>query len=592
MESLFLLSLGPIQDFIASARRCQDLWFGSWLLSDLARRAAEAVEGEGATVIFPAGLAASHQRPGVANLILARVSAPPSEVAARVRAAVDQGLRLIADRAFDGLPADLFHEPTARKQLGELMELLWVAEPLDAPYAQVRKRLYRRMAARKNTRPWSQPAWDAGAGVPKSSLDGERESVIDERVYDSKLGWSTDQRRRVFGVKGAERLCGVGLLKRRGVDLELERRPPFHSTAHMAMVPTMERLARRKGAVRDYLETLADLGLDLDRFRVPEGGPPTLRGHDGSLLLESRLDDHFREYGSSPAASAPPEAARALRRLLGGRTPCPYYAFLLADGDRMGAAIDAIDTIEGHQRLGEALNGFAESCRDIVEGHHGSLIFSGGDDVLALLPLHRCLEAAVALREAFLARVGSFGAPGAPVSLSVGIGIAHCREPMGEARELARRAERMAKQSGRNALALLLDRRSGAELALVGSFDEEYPLAERLKHAGRIVDQGELAAKAAHDLEEVAAHYEGADTAERALEIRALARQVLARKRRVGGAEAVADELRERLLARIEGEGPARRVRELSAELQLARLLQRASDDARERGYAEKEDAA
>lgn len=591
MESLILLSLGPIQDFIASARRCQDLWFGSWLLSDLARRAATAVDQDGATVIFPAGLAASRERPGVANLILARISAPPAEVAARVRAAVDQGLQEVADRAFQGLPAELFHEQTARRQLGELMELLWVAEPLDAPYAQVRKRLYRRMAARKNTRPWSQPTWDAGAGVPKSSLDGERESVIDERVYDSNLGWSTDRRRRVFGLKGAERLCGVGLLKRRGVDLELEGRPPFHSTAHMAMVPTMERLDGRRAAVGDYLKTLAELGLDLERFRVRQGGPPTLLEHDGSLLLESRLDDHFRESGSPPAASAPPEAARALRRLLRGRTPCPYYAFLLADGDRMGAAIDAIDTIEGHQRLGQALNEFAKSCRDIVEGHRGSLIFSGGDDVLALLPLHRCLDAAVDLRKEFIDRVGSFGAPGAPLSLSVGIGIAHCREPMGEARELARRAERMAKQSGRNALALLLDRRSGSELALVGSFDDEYPLAKRLKDAGGIVDKGELAAKAAHDLEEVAAHYEGADTAERAEEIRALARQVLSRKRRVGGAEAIADTLLEKLLARIEGQDPARRVRELSAELQLARLLQRAAEDARERGYAEKEDA-
>lgn len=41
--NLLLVSLGPIQDFIASARRCQDLWFGSFLLSELSRATAEAI---------------------------------------------------------------------------------------------------------------------------------------------------------------------------------------------------------------------------------------------------------------------------------------------------------------------------------------------------------------------------------------------------------------------------------------------------------------------------------------------------------------------------------------------------------------------
>jgi len=35
MEHILLFSIGPIQDFIASARRSRDLWFGSWMLSEL-----------------------------------------------------------------------------------------------------------------------------------------------------------------------------------------------------------------------------------------------------------------------------------------------------------------------------------------------------------------------------------------------------------------------------------------------------------------------------------------------------------------------------------------------------------------------------
>jgi CRISPR-associated protein Cmr2 len=40
MSYLFLVNIGPVQDFIASARRSRDLWYGSWLLSELAKAAA------------------------------------------------------------------------------------------------------------------------------------------------------------------------------------------------------------------------------------------------------------------------------------------------------------------------------------------------------------------------------------------------------------------------------------------------------------------------------------------------------------------------------------------------------------------------
>jgi CRISPR-associated protein Cmr2 len=57
MPSFFIYTLGPVQDFIAAAKRCRDLWFGSWLLSELSKSAAQAVAqypgvGHGA-LIFP-----------------------------------------------------------------------------------------------------------------------------------------------------------------------------------------------------------------------------------------------------------------------------------------------------------------------------------------------------------------------------------------------------------------------------------------------------------------------------------------------------------------------------------------------------------
>ncbi|NOY27558.1 MAG: type III-B CRISPR-associated protein Cas10/Cmr2, partial [Oligoflexia bacterium] len=174
--------MGPVQDFIASARRCQDLWFGSWLLSDLARTTAASLRDAGGTVIFPASVANppdGPDRPGVANIILARLDATiaPRQAAEAARSAQQDRLEAVAQAAWKHLDADPdFHRTVAQQQLGELIEFTWVAQPLiDGDYALARRRAYRHLAAQKNTRRWTQPPWtdQAGVGVPKSSLDGE-----------------------------------------------------------------------------------------------------------------------------------------------------------------------------------------------------------------------------------------------------------------------------------------------------------------------------------------------------------------------------------------------------------------------------------
>src|SRR5690606_5177224 len=101
---LLLITLGPVQDFIAQARRTRDLWYGSHLLSELSRAAARALVEEGAHLIFPA-LGSSHPeleecheplREGtgepplnVANKLLAEVPGhvDPAELARTVREA-------------------------------------------------------------------------------------------------------------------------------------------------------------------------------------------------------------------------------------------------------------------------------------------------------------------------------------------------------------------------------------------------------------------------------------------------------------------------------------------------------------------------
>ncbi|HNJ44386.1 MAG TPA: type III-B CRISPR-associated protein Cas10/Cmr2, partial [Acidobacteriota bacterium] len=68
MKHVFVVSIGPVQDFIASARRSRDLWFGSWMLSELAKAAAlKIIELNGnrdGCLIFPSPNTINELKPG------------------------------------------------------------------------------------------------------------------------------------------------------------------------------------------------------------------------------------------------------------------------------------------------------------------------------------------------------------------------------------------------------------------------------------------------------------------------------------------------------------------------------------------------
>ncbi|HXT35212.1 MAG TPA: type III-B CRISPR-associated protein Cas10/Cmr2, partial [Chloroflexota bacterium] len=95
MSFLLAISLGPVQEFIAAARKTRDLWYGSALLADLARSAARALADGGAELIFPDLTAGGDSAP-VANKLLAIVPDAPAERAAHARRAAEA--RLLAAR--------------------------------------------------------------------------------------------------------------------------------------------------------------------------------------------------------------------------------------------------------------------------------------------------------------------------------------------------------------------------------------------------------------------------------------------------------------------------------------------------------------
>lgn len=494
MQHLIIFSIGPVQDFINTARRSRDLWYGSWMLSELARFVAKEIEKEKGKLIFPA----STEIESIPNKIVAVVETDnPKLLANKIKeATVNYLVDDLAKPTLDAIRSKTFNRTLADTQIEDLPELYWVSVPYnDRNYEVVREEAEAMLIARKNTRDFNQMT---GTNVPKSSLDGSRESVIDEDEYpDNKKdspGTKEDKVKKLYdnyNARQGERLSGVDLLKRLGARKD---EPDFKSTSHMAAIPFMDRLGKEK--TKDLIEKISK-EFDIPNRKVSEKDY-------GSLLYDSRLTDWI------PAGEHQNELRikfnETMDKVAGKNSrPSPYYALLRADGDNMGKVIDGQTDEEQHRKLSEALSKFAGEVKDIVNNQHqGLLIYSGGDDVLAYLPVDKALRCADALEKKFRNELGKFFAADKKTSptLSVGIVIAHHLDPLSDVLKLAKDAESTAKKdvADKNGLAVTLSKRSGIDRTIVAKFSDLY---ERLTELKKMFDAKLISAGTAYELQEL-----------------------------------------------------------------------------------------
>jgi CRISPR-associated protein Cmr2 len=524
---LLVVQLGPVQDFIAQARRTRDLWFGSHLLSELSRAAAKAATAHG-TLIFPAlGANDPELDPcdtlsrdigppvSIANKVVVelRPSPDPRVAAQAIRTAVDTRWRAIADEVRRIYEADLADDIDAvwNEQISSLIEFTAAWAPIDRDYAAVRRQVEAALGGRRRLRDFA-PIRHHRDRAPASSLDGGRVSVL---APPGTRRARRAERRLLLG--DGENLDAVGVVKRRGGVPE-----QFLSVLNVAVVPWLRRaksirtaaaaLDALRSACRDLTVEDGETGVihRLDQISRLELPGAAIFPYNASVLFAPRLPGVFEELGvpkDGAAVKAGAWEVKHLRPLLAAAgEPPSYVACLVADGDRMGLAIDGLHSGDAHRELARVLGTFPAKARRIIEqDHDGIAVYAGGDDVLAFVPVCRSVACAEALRRAFESAVGDalHGAhqidraaghaplvgdarPSAP-TLSVGIGVGHVLDSMGHLRDLGDRAAKTAKQ-GRNALAVLVDRRSGGDLLWSASWSDDP--AGRLARDVDLLDRG------------------------------------------------------------------------------------------------------
>jgi CRISPR-associated protein Cmr2 len=508
---LLLVTLGPVQEFIAQARRTRDLWFGSHLLSELSREVARALAESGAVLIFPALQlgnaeldpcpqplrANGKQALSVANKILAEVpeGIDPQQLARKARSSsMAHWKRIAADVRLKcaGLIADDTSD-VWDEQVETFLEFAAAWAPLEE-YASTRARVEETIARRKHLRDFA-PWRESRGGVEKSSLDGARETVL-RRSNGRDAGLV-----KRYRIADGEELDAAGLIKRAGGEPA-----QFVPIVNVALASW---LAAAKIEAPSKLEALRSACRQQGLARVQRPDLPCAERFpfDASVLLVNRLKSVFEEQalGADYAAWAKMHVAPLLEQF---GEPYPYVACLVADGDKVGRAIDRLKTADAHRRFSAALAGFAGETRRLVEqDHSGVLVYSGGDDVLAFLPVPEALQCADKLRRLYaksFAEVTEISAEDNP-TLSIGIGVGHVMASMGELLSLGREAERYAKQSfaediGGNALAIVLEKRAGGRRRWRSRWDDWNSDPVALLHADAATLEGPLSTGKVYEL--------------------------------------------------------------------------------------------
>lgn len=155
---LFTLTISPVQSFISQARKSQDLFAGSQILSQLMGKVLDELKNE--TIIFP------RNKEAVSNKIVVKLENKTKEEIKEI------GETLKAKINKDFINAVFKETKCYDNSLQNFFQVYWVAVALGDDYQESYKNLERSLGAVKNLRTFSQEG--QVAGVQKCSLCGER----------------------------------------------------------------------------------------------------------------------------------------------------------------------------------------------------------------------------------------------------------------------------------------------------------------------------------------------------------------------------------------------------------------------------------
>lgn len=492
-EQYFHLTIGPVQGFIAQARRTRDFWAGSFLLSWLTAVAIKATEAQGGTVLFP----------GSDGNFLAFMEGDSSKGTApqqgsipnRFKASVDEGFdaKLVTQAVQDvwcALAEFIWAKDIApafkdnndqlikskeiwERQISNFWDITWVitADIEDSTA----------LDQRKNWRTWFLPN---EPGVKCSVMGDLQEISGAKRPNRAELDafWKVLRNNRIEGIENdfaeKEAVCAITYVKRRfsryfkgfetkvgGLKLKGWDVPTgVPSVSFMAAVHWLEKASEKvdKKLLGDFTEKAKNLtgSYGERKTKIACLDNDLINKLDGNVFYKNNLENPEMFVGKETEKKELLSLLQQINSTKDMEPISPFYAILMMDGDSLG--IQMSDE-EKQSAIAKGLNTFTREVLPIVQKHNGFLIYAGGDDVLAILPLEDALPCAIVLRDFYLS---CFKGATVTTTLSGAIEYAHVKTPLGKVlKEAHDLLDNIAKeQTGRDAIAIRVWNLGGLQL--------------------------------------------------------------------------------------------------------------------------------
>jgi CRISPR-associated protein Cmr2 len=514
MTYLLIFTIGPVQSFIASARKTQDLFAGSAILSHLTllayKRLVSAVQAPAfVEPVFPKFDTMSKDATNP-NRFAALIKNFDGDLAGIIKKVKEDVIKIdFVEKALgklkEKIPANTVLPANAEIQLRNLPEIYWAALELkDEKEGYVKKYadLESYLGGMKNIRNLGQLS-EAGR---KCNVDGVhniivyRKSMDNENLYKLHLKANNpvhvinkddEGYAKIWELSPGEGLSAVSFYKRRYYNDPHN----FPGTARIALMHLLE-LEGKDGRqpVKNFEEFI--------NYNNLVGSNGSIFKHsDDQLFYEENINEATLNKagvlkGGLTVTSAL-ENIKETRRALSEKMKAEkledfttkYYALLMFDGDRMGEwlsgenLVDKTQLLSFHKMLSELLHEFAKKAREILVEPHGKTVYAAGEDFLGFVNLNSLIDVLKKLRglfheevnekikKAFIFKPLAPGSSETPnLTFSAGIAIAHYKQPLPTVLEETRNAEKKAKDAGGNCCCISIMRHSGGTTRCVVPF--------------------------------------------------------------------------------------------------------------------------
>lgn len=494
MNHLFLFTIGPVQSFISQARKTQDLFAGSQILSDLVRHAAKILKNQ-VTIdsdenevlfVFPVE-SAINSNASIPNRFVAEVKGITIQEIEKIGKEVEKKVRTyfqeIVHRSITtslmkytrtlSISKAIFDE--ILRQTDSLLEIYWTSESFDSnsTYQNTYANIERKLAGIKNIRQFKQLSEPYGR---KCSISGERNALFynfnskvkSNRFLTSKAIKLTPPDTSNYLIGAGEAIDAVGLIKR----IYRRKELLFPSTARIALMNVLE-ASKYQDAIQDYNDKILEaIGISPeceDQLYFKENLRPKYlaKNFPNAIQHEQQVDEKklltiHKEF----------------MNVIGEEETCSYYAIIAFDGDRMGKWLSGemlknpeSDLRVFHHTISTLLSEFATTAKNYVnDNQRGRTVYAGGDDFLAFLNLKSFFSTLTSLRKMWhkevslkLIKSNKFVLKDDSLfSISLGATIAHYKQPLDSVLAYARHMEHQAKEKGkRDAFAIAVLKGSG-----------------------------------------------------------------------------------------------------------------------------------